>query len=359
MQHPWGPAPSVPLDRVQWRIDGKPSGQGDQARARYVPYIDSREAASLLDEWVGPTNWRDIYEPTTIAGKEAMFCHIEIRANARHSSGAEMAPVSHHPDDVWIRHTDIGSVTGFEQQKGTVSDAFKRCASIKWGVGRNVYDLPGDIWAPVKLVGEKAYPAPGAQAVILSELKKRGFDVTAGGQVEAHSSDTDTVGQVDTITADQITQLVGVFDAITDKDSRKNVKARFVRRWGKPPELPVDKFMEALSSARKLVKEATDGETGEDTATVDEEGEGPAAGPPERTPVPDADGVAGEVAYTRAEYEQGISQLEDSLTDTAAPLWADWWSANIAADRDLADLTDAELAGTWAALKAIVDGTES
>jgi hypothetical protein len=53
-----------------------------------------------------------------------------------------------------VTKIDIGVSPGGTDDmavKGIYSDAFKRVASIKWGVGRNVYRLTG-VWAPVKVV---------------------------------------------------------------------------------------------------------------------------------------------------------------------------------------------------------------
>lgn len=114
-------APDVPLDEIEWRIDGDIDQGGG---VRVVCYLDAPTVSRLLDEWVGPWRWSDRYEPT---GKEgSMWCHLSVADG----------------DGVWVTKSDLGTASNFEADKGLVSDAFKRVAMRKWGVGRNVFDLP-------------------------------------------------------------------------------------------------------------------------------------------------------------------------------------------------------------------------
>lgn len=157
-------APSVPLEKVEWRVDGKPFKWSNRDMCRFVPYMDGRDAANLLDEWVGPENWSDEYVPVSgVDGKPAMWCHLSIRFEGE-----------------WVTKRDVGVASNFEAMKGIVSDAFKRVATIKWGVGRNVYDLP-TLVAPCR-VDQKgnAYPTDDTLPYILNELKKQGFDASTG-----------------------------------------------------------------------------------------------------------------------------------------------------------------------------------
>lgn len=239
---PGARAPEVPIEDVVWRIDGNPSN----GRARFVPFIDSRVCASLLDQWVGPWNWRDEYEPATIDGKNAMYCHLEIR----------------DPETgEWVRKTDVGSPTGFEAQKGIMSDSFKRAACLKWGVGRNVYDLPGDVWAPCDVYQKngKDQGRANSQSVpaILAELKKRGFD-TASTRAETEGtvrSDTDaTPNDVVPIDEEQLLSLKGMFDDFIDDPAvRLAAKKEFAKTWGDPALLPATKLDEAVKAATKII----------------------------------------------------------------------------------------------------------
>lgn len=165
------PAPAIPLDKVEWRVDGKPNQEG--TKARFVAYFDARDAMVLLDEWVGQENWSDSYRETTIDGKAAVFCTLSIRVG-----------------DEWVSRTDVGVPSQFEPQLGAVSHAFKR-AVVKWGVGRNVYELPG-LWAPcnTRTANGKtqAYPNDKSLPDIHRQLKRLGFD--AAGRVGGDASDT-------------------------------------------------------------------------------------------------------------------------------------------------------------------------
>jgi hypothetical protein len=155
-------APDVPLSKVEWRVDGRPY----KSRVRVVPYIDARDVAEMLDEWVGPANWKDKYSDHPIAGKPAEMCMLSVRVG-----------------DEWVTKQDVGVPSNFESQKGTVSDAFKRVATIKWGVGRNVYELPADIWVPCDVKDDKAYLNDKSLPAIHEELRKRGFGDVQGGRV--------------------------------------------------------------------------------------------------------------------------------------------------------------------------------
>lgn len=172
-------APSVPLDKVEWRVDGQPHN----GRSRFVPYIDGRDAAALLDGWVGPENWKDEYEAFAGAdGNSAMWCILSIRV-----------------DDEWVSKRDVGVAPNFEKTKGLVSDAFKRVATIKWGVGRNVYDLP-TVWAPCDVYKDRnnkdqAKANDKTKPAIIADLKRQGFDVTG---VRIQSSETEAGGVAST-----------------------------------------------------------------------------------------------------------------------------------------------------------------
>ena len=155
----------IDLSVVKWRPDGRSFEQGGGHRCRYVAYIDARHAAEALDEWVGPLNWRDTYTPAPEITAGAMWCKVEVRDPATNE---------------WVGKWDIGVESNFAQAKGLVSDAFKR-ACVKWGVGRNIYDLPM-MYASCKVGtgGKGVFPHPDAQKEIDAELKKKGITAGAG-----------------------------------------------------------------------------------------------------------------------------------------------------------------------------------
>lgn len=84
-----------------------------------VAYIDARDVMDILDEVVGPENWKDSFRE--IGGK--MYCTLSLRI-----------------DGEWVSKEDIGTPSNMDADKGEASDAFKR-AAVKWGIGRFLYDL--------------------------------------------------------------------------------------------------------------------------------------------------------------------------------------------------------------------------
>lgn len=155
----YGPAPDVSLDDIEWRIQGNDTREYDgQTKALFLAYFDARIAAKLMDEWVGPENWSDRYEVSTIAGKEAMWCAVSVRVG----------------DDLWVTKRDIGTASNFEAQKGLVSDALKR-AVTKWGPGRNIYEYP-KLWATCGVSRSGTpYKNRDTESDITRQLKKLGL----------------------------------------------------------------------------------------------------------------------------------------------------------------------------------------
>lgn len=174
-------APSIPLELVEWKIDSNPQLRNGVNMCRFVPYVDARDVARLLDEWVGPSNWSDAmhggaYDEATVAGEHGMWCSIAVRDPATSE---------------WIVKTDFGKPSNVEKGKGLISDAFKRCAVVKWGVARNVYDLPNvtapvNVWTPQGGGKTKAFVNDQTLPHILAELKRKGIGDVKGGRVEEH-----------------------------------------------------------------------------------------------------------------------------------------------------------------------------
>lgn len=188
-------APLIPLELVEWKVDSKPiERDGQVPKARFVPYIDARDVARLLDEWVGPANWSDAqhggaYDEASVAGDAGMWCSIAV-----------WDPRSGE----WLVKTDFGRPSNVESGKGLVSDAFKRCACVKWGCGRNVYDLP-NVWAPVRVTtktgkdgkdAKQAWPIAATLPSILEQLHAMGFEASGGRvivvdeSVQVHDDET-------------------------------------------------------------------------------------------------------------------------------------------------------------------------
>jgi hypothetical protein len=104
----------------KWRPQyAKNKETGKSEKVGDVAYIDARDAQDLLDEVVGPENWQSDFK--LIDGK--LFCGIGINV-----------------DSAWVWKWDCGTESNIEEEKGQVSDAFKR-ACVQWGIGRFLYSL--------------------------------------------------------------------------------------------------------------------------------------------------------------------------------------------------------------------------
>ncbi len=85
-------------------------------------YKDARCDMNILDETVGPQNWKRSHE--TINGN--LFCNVSIYDEDKGE---------------WITKQDVGVESYTEKEKGQASDAFKR-ACFNWGIGRELYTAP-------------------------------------------------------------------------------------------------------------------------------------------------------------------------------------------------------------------------
>ena len=83
-------------------------------------YKDARCDMNLLDETVGPMNWK-----------------------REHSRENRNCIVSLWDDDKkeWVSKEDTGTESNTEAEKGLASDSFKR-ACFNWGIGRELYTAP-------------------------------------------------------------------------------------------------------------------------------------------------------------------------------------------------------------------------
>lgn len=107
-------------DEIQCRVD-----QVSQKGFSILLYKDARVDMALLDELVGPMNWKRKHE--RIGDKE--FCTVSIRDK---NTGE------------WVDKQDCGAESNYQKEKGETSDAFKR-ACTNWGIGRELYTAPR-IW---------------------------------------------------------------------------------------------------------------------------------------------------------------------------------------------------------------------
>ena len=85
-------------------------------------YKDARCDMKILDETVGPENWKRSHE--LINGN--LFCNVSIWDEGKKE---------------WVTKQDVGTESYTEKEKGQASDAFKR-ACFNWGIGRELYTAP-------------------------------------------------------------------------------------------------------------------------------------------------------------------------------------------------------------------------
>lgn len=172
------PPIDAPPSMVKWRVQGKAWTRDGTDYCNWVAYLSASQVAGLLDQWVArwAGSWSDSFQPGD--QMKRAFCTISVRL----------------PDGEWVSRTDIGTRPDTEGDKGLVSDAFKRCGIIKWGAGRNVYELP-TVQAPVTVrrSGDREYLNPNdrTRAVLAQVLAAHGFtedDIDTGESVEIADS---------------------------------------------------------------------------------------------------------------------------------------------------------------------------
>lgn len=112
-------------DEIDCRIsqikddDGKPTG------LTLLLYKDARCDQNILDETVGPMNWKREHT------RDNRNCIVSLWDSEKGQ---------------WIGKEDTGTESNTEKEKGLASDSFKR-ACFNWGVGRELYTAPF-VWVP-------------------------------------------------------------------------------------------------------------------------------------------------------------------------------------------------------------------
>lgn len=110
-------------DEIEVRV-GQVLGKG--SGVMLLLYKDARCDMNILDETVGPSNWK-----------------------REHSRDNRNCTVSIWDDDKkqWVGKEDTGTESNTEAEKGLASDSFKR-ACVNWGIGRELYTAPDIVcWA--------------------------------------------------------------------------------------------------------------------------------------------------------------------------------------------------------------------
>lgn len=96
-------------------------------------YKDARVDMDILDETVGPMNWK----------RE----HLRDNANC-------VVSIYDEDKQEWVSKEDTGKESFSEAEKGLASDSFKR-ACVNWGIGRELYTSPSIFIFPRKDMAKK------------------------------------------------------------------------------------------------------------------------------------------------------------------------------------------------------------
>lgn len=119
-------------DEIDCRI-----GMIKQTGLSLLLYKDARCDMNILDEAVGPFNWK----------RE----HLRDNANC-------VVSIWDPNKEQWVSKEDTGTESNTEKEKGLASDSFKR-ACFNWGLGRELYTAPF-IWISsesCEIKGNKCY----------------------------------------------------------------------------------------------------------------------------------------------------------------------------------------------------------
>lgn len=121
---------AFPEDKVKF-YPGKMTKSKDKALA--FPYIDARDVQKRLDDVFGVGGWQAKYSH---GGGKVSICEISCLMPM---PGGELE---------WVTKANGAGESEIEGEKGSLSDALKRAASV-WGVGRYLYFVDTGKWLPI------------------------------------------------------------------------------------------------------------------------------------------------------------------------------------------------------------------
>ena len=127
----------------------------DRVWCSILIYKDARVDQKLLDEVVGPMNWKCSYE--FING--SLYCTVSLYDKEKKE---------------WISKQNVGVESNTEKEKGQASDAFKR-ACFNWGLGRELYSAPKDVFINLEK-GEYAEKDGRYQCRVRFDVKEIAYD---------------------------------------------------------------------------------------------------------------------------------------------------------------------------------------
>ena len=112
---------TLTADEIECRV-AQVGRSGQRVWASILIYKDARVDQKLLDEVIGPMDWKNEY--SIIDGN--LYCTVSIWDKDKKE---------------WISKQNVGTESNTEKEKGQASDAFKR-ACFNWGIGRELYTAP-------------------------------------------------------------------------------------------------------------------------------------------------------------------------------------------------------------------------
>ena len=112
---------TLTADEIECRV-AQVGKTGQRIWASILIYKDARVDQKLLDEVIGPMDWKNEY--SIVDGN--LYCTVSIWDREKKE---------------WISKQNVGTESNTEKEKGQASDAFKR-ACFNWGLGRELYTAP-------------------------------------------------------------------------------------------------------------------------------------------------------------------------------------------------------------------------
>lgn len=212
-----------PINSIHWRVG---STSADKTKGIGLAYLDARDVMERLDEVCGPENWQCDYPWSD--GKKVV-CRIGIKV-----------------DGEWIWKTNGAGDTHVEQDKGALSDAFKR-AAVLWGIGQYLYALPNK-WVQLVARGKSyVFSEPALKELndsmrtFLAPKRKELFDLHYSKYRVAVDSMLDAIEAGDLTAAceywDQVPEEAQMFlqlsiteGGILDQEVKKAMKSSQFRR---------------------------------------------------------------------------------------------------------------------------------
>lgn len=169
-------APFSPV-AISWRVGAK-SKNNESGLA--LAYIDARDVQDRLDEVCGPDNWECRYPH---AGQKTV-CDIGILCGDR-----------------WVYKANGAGDTDVEQEKGALSDAFKR-AAVMWGIGRYLYSFPS-IWVKIRPLGRSFIIDENETGKLIAAMEKHSRGIIVPASLPPRHQDDDMVNGHETWVREQ------------------------------------------------------------------------------------------------------------------------------------------------------------